>query len=300
MLLLLILGVVWCLLLIVWLSGILLFRRHMADPESRRIVSGELAVWAASVALLGVAGLSYALRSRWYLGVELGPLYRLGPLGAAAFWLAVGVVLASMLRGGHLALFCLPETFEGSPSKVRERLEVLREGRARPSSRRAMWFALCGCLVCTVLFMWMARTPSGSILTRFERRRLLGHELRGAVERGDTEAVASVLQNRNADFVNDRGENRRTALHTAALLDRREAARLLLEHTALPNAKDQAGDAPLHMAVAEGHGEVAAILLDHGARLTAQNDAGTTPLDLAKELERKELLKVLRRHLYAQ
>jgi hypothetical protein len=56
-----------------------------------------------------------------------------------------------------------------------------------------------------------------------------------------------------------------------------DVARLLLEHGADVNARDDLGDTPLHEA-AHGHVDVVRLLLEHGADVNARDKNGQTPL----------------------
>jgi ankyrin repeat protein len=72
-------------------------------------------------------------------------------------------------------------------------------------------------------------------------------------------------------------------LHSATAGHRREIMRLLLEHGAPANARQQAGWAPLHEAAQSGDRELVELLLEHGADPGQANDAGVTALQLARD-----------------
>jgi len=83
-------------------------------------------------------------------------------------------------------------------------------------------------------------------------------------------------------------------LHSAASVRNLEAARLLLEHGAPPNARQHGGWAPIHAAAQNGDRPMAELLLKHGANPKLANDEGKSPAAIAREkgyLEIAELLE---------
>lgn len=69
----------------------------------------------------------------------------------------------------------------------------------------------------------------------------------------------------------------------AVQLGRREIVRLLLDHGADPDARDESGQTPLLLAVKRRHREIVGLLLEHGANVNAEDDCGRRPLLLAAE-----------------
>ena len=84
-------------------------------------------------------------------------------------------------------------------------------------------------------------------------------------------------------------------LHSAASARNLEAARLLLEHGAPVNARQQGGWKPIHAAAQNGDRAMVELLLRHGADPRAANDQGQTPLSLAREKGHAEITELLQR-----
>jgi uncharacterized protein len=82
-------------------------------------------------------------------------------------------------------------------------------------------------------------------------------------------------------------------LHSAAATRNLEAARLLLEHTAPINARQQGGWVPIHAAAQNGDRPMVELLLNHGADPTLANDEGKTPATIARENGHKEIAALL-------
>ena len=82
-------------------------------------------------------------------------------------------------------------------------------------------------------------------------------------------------------------------LHSAASARNLEAARLLLEHGAPPNARQQGGWAPIHAAAQNGDRPMVELLLRHGADPKQVNDEGKTPARAAQEKGHKDIAALL-------
>jgi ankyrin repeat protein len=72
-------------------------------------------------------------------------------------------------------------------------------------------------------------------------------------------------------------------LHSAASARNVAAARLLLEHGAPVNARQNGGWAPIHAAAQNGDEAMAELLLKHGADSEVVNDDGKTPAMIARQ-----------------
>jgi ankyrin repeat protein len=138
--------------------------------------------------------------------------------------------------------------------------------------------------------------------------------------------MALLLLERGAD-VNARNVIGAAPLTTAAMLDRRDLATVLIDHGADANiAEHRTREAPghkaakyghtyvleyllehgaeidrpgpggmtmLHIAAQQGHTEIAALLIAHGADINARTDAGLTPLSYATENGQAAIVQLL-------
>ena len=82
-------------------------------------------------------------------------------------------------------------------------------------------------------------------------------------------------------------------LHSAASARNLEAARLLLEHGAPPNARQQGGWAPIHAAAQNGDRPMIELLLRHAADPKLANDEGKTAAMVASEKGHLEIAALL-------
>ena len=85
--------------------------------------------------------------------------------------------------------------------------------------------------------------------------------------------------------INSRSNNRLKAapIQSAASRGHRKIVRMLLEHGADPNIREQGGYTPLHAAAQNGDDEMIRLLIYGGADLTIASNNGRTALDLALE-----------------
>lgn len=82
-------------------------------------------------------------------------------------------------------------------------------------------------------------------------------------------------------------------LHSAASARNLEAARLLLEHGAPVNARQQGGWTPIHAAAQNGDRAMVELMLKHGADPKLANDEGKTPAMVAREKGHAEMAALL-------
>lgn len=118
-----------------------------------------------------------------------------------------------------------------------------------------------------------------------------GNQLLEAARTGDTQAIASLIQ--QGEAVDPRDSQRRTPLLIATHADHVEAARLLIEAGADVNAKDAIQDSPYLYAGARGHLDILRLTLSHGADLKSTNRYGGTALIPASERGHVETVDTL-------
>jgi ankyrin repeat protein len=112
---------------------------------------------------------------------------------------------------------------------------------------------------------------------------------------GHLDAVRLLLEHADTDVtIESHSAMRVTPLASAVAGDHAAVARLLVEHGADVNARQNGGWTPLHSAAANGDEELVLFLLDAGAVASAAQDEGRTAADLAAERGHPELESLLR------
>lgn len=100
---------------------------------------------------------------------------------------------------------------------------------------------------------------------------------------GNLGRLAELLDEPDAEPIDQRSGDGFTALHLAAFFGRLRAAQELLDRHADPNAwaSGPIRVQPLHSACAGGHEAVARLLVERGAAVDSRQDGGSTPLHAA-------------------
>ena len=120
--------------------------------------------------------------------------------------------------------------------------------------------------------------------------------LQSAAYHGNLRIVQELIKY-NAD-INTKDFRGETAIYDASRghrLDCPNIVRLLLQHGADVNVRQNDGLAPLHMASMNGALEVARVLLEHGANVQAEDVRGRTPLQVVSENDYRDDSEVTRK-----
>jgi ankyrin repeat protein len=115
---------------------------------------------------------------------------------------------------------------------------------------------------------------------------------------GDLGRLAELLDEPDAEPIDQRSGDGFTALHFAAFFGRLRAAQELLDRGADPNAwaSGSLRVQPLHSAVSGGHEAIARLLIERGADPDQAQDGGYTPLHAAAQNGLSELCDFLIAH----
>jgi uncharacterized protein len=82
-------------------------------------------------------------------------------------------------------------------------------------------------------------------------------------------------------------------IHSAVAVNSEGIARLLLEHKADPNARQQQGITPLHSAAHNGNAGIVKLLLAFGADRNLRSADGKTALDMAREAGASDVIMLI-------
>jgi uncharacterized protein len=110
---------------------------------------------------------------------------------------------------------------------------------------------------------------------------------------GQEETARDLLNHGAQVNVASRNPMKVMPLHSAAAARKLGIVRMLLEHQADPNARQQEGWTALHAAAQNGDQEMLDLLLQFGADSSVANDAGVTPAQVAREKGHANLLRPL-------
>ena len=105
--------------------------------------------------------------------------------------------------------------------------------------------------------------------------------LEKALMAGSSEALSSLLEHKDPQFINQVRIKGETLLYAAVKAGHRNVARILLDCGAEIGQHKESGKTPLHLAAESGFFNIVELLLRHGAEVHAEDSWGATPLDLA-------------------
>jgi ankyrin repeat protein len=111
---------------------------------------------------------------------------------------------------------------------------------------------------------------------------------------GETEPLASMLEAGLPVNLSDVKGN--SLLMLASYNLRFETTRMLLQHGAAVDRRNDHGQTPLGGAAFKGCEEIVALLLEHGADIDADNGVGMTPIMFAALFGRFQVVEQLRAH----
>jgi ankyrin repeat protein len=96
---------------------------------------------------------------------------------------------------------------------------------------------------------------------------------------------------------NIENNKRKTPLYWAAYTKNDKIVKLLLDKGADPNIEDNEGKTPLYWAVFTGNIHATNILLQHGANPNKPDKKGDTPLSIAERLDKKSIVKIIKKRM---
>ena len=136
-------------------------------------------------------------------------------------------------------------------------------------------------------------------LLRFQWGADVYEALRIACETGDATALEGLLggADDNLDLDRSIADSQNSAvgvaLHVACAHGHLEVARVLIDHGADLDQRDDRGDSPMHRATHNNHTDLVRLLLDHGADPNQTNDNKKSPLRVACEHMRVDITRLL-------
>ena len=113
---------------------------------------------------------------------------------------------------------------------------------------------------------------------------------------GHADAVKVLLDHGASVDAKDQSRFGNTALDAAVAANHAEVARVLLAAGAGANVRDAADYTPLHKAAQNGNLELVRLLVEHGADVSAVREGGSTALDEATTKGHPEVADFLRTH----
>jgi uncharacterized protein len=134
-------------------------------------------------------------------------------------------------------------------------------------------------------------------LTEYLGTRLHHIDMFEASALGNTPRLAELLEP-DSSSVNEHSPDGFTPLGLACFFRRTDAVRYLIDKGADPNlsSKNSFTVAPIHSAVAGRDVEIAKLLLEHGANVNARQQKGITPILAAAHNGQIEMVKLLVKH----
>jgi len=123
-------------------------------------------------------------------------------------------------------------------------------------------------------------------------------DLHWACDRKEVTKVRELVASLEKEQINSGDAFRQTPLHVACQVPFPEGVKIILESGKIEiNLRNDEESSPLHMIALKADGEevlsIAKLLLDHNALIDAKNDRGTTPLQLACAKGNPALVKLL-------
>jgi len=248
-----------------WLAVMVLFFVRMPAPTKylRRPWVGPL-LWSVGTGLLGIAYVRYfGAEKTNALGLPVIGWLRLGPVGVLCAFLAPASFSLFSVGDGKLMEGCARALL--GRDKCRRQDMAVREATKYQGTHR--WLDLVMCLLLSAIGISLAfgvhLLDQVGGPAAVEEIAALAIDVTMEEHRADL--LASLLEEGVDPDVRLTGQEGRTALHVAARTGDSDAAKVLLDHGADANARDDRGKTPLDYAIETWHGGVAKLLREHGA-----------------------------------